>query len=105
MAIAKAAMKALGALMALSVLMPDSRFRAMAHPQAEEQKPISDPTADEFDDSIWTTSPLYERAISLMKESPLIDTHIDLPQVLRSLGTYQKHPNLGNIYLPPLSHR
>lgn len=52
----------------------------------EEQQPIADPAADAFDDTIWTSSPLYERAISLMKESPLIDTHIDLPQVIRSLG-------------------
>lgn len=57
-----------------------------ASPRGEEQQPIADPAADAFDDSIWTSSPLYERAISLMKESPLIDTHIDLPQVIRSLG-------------------
>lgn len=57
-----------------------------AGPRGEEQQPIADPAADAFDDTIWTSSPLYERAISLMKESPLIDTHIDLPQVIRSLG-------------------
>lgn len=88
MAFGKVVVKALGALGALGVMMPDSRFQAIADSPAEEQlqKPMSDPSSDEFDDSIWTTSPLYERAISLMKESPLIDTHIDLPQVLRSLG-------------------
>ncbi|KXJ87925.1 membrane dipeptidase [Microdochium bolleyi] len=32
---------------------------------------------------------LLSRAISLMEQSPLIDTHIDLPQVLRSLD---RHP-------------
>lgn len=57
-----------------------------ADANVEEQKPIADPAADAFDDSVWTSSPLYEHAISLMKESPLIDTHIDLPQVLQSLG-------------------
>lgn len=88
MAFGNVAVKALGVLGVLAVVMPDSRSGAMAHPQAEEQKPIADPLSDAFNDSIWTTSPLYERAISLMKESPLIDTHIDLPQVLRSLGEY-----------------
>lgn len=29
---------------------------------------------------------LLSHAISLMKKSPLIDTHVDLPQILRSLG-------------------
>jgi hypothetical protein len=28
----------------------------------------------------------YEHALRLMKESPLIDSHIDLPQILRSLS-------------------
>lgn len=28
----------------------------------------------------------YEHAIGLMEESPLIDSHIDLPQILRSLS-------------------
>ncbi|KAJ1326160.1 membrane dipeptidase [Microdochium nivale] len=31
---------------------------------------------------------LLSHAISLMKESPLIDTHVDLPQILRSLDRY-----------------
>lgn len=59
----------------------------LADASVEEQQPIADPAVDAFDDSVWTSSPLYERAIALMKESPLIDTHIDLPQVIRSLGT------------------
>jgi hypothetical protein len=29
----------------------------------------------------------YDHAIRLMEASPLIDTHIDLPQILRSLST------------------
>lgn len=29
---------------------------------------------------------LYDRAVKLMESSPLIDTHVDLPQVLRSLS-------------------
>jgi hypothetical protein len=28
----------------------------------------------------------YQHAIKLMEESPLIDSHIDLPQILRSLS-------------------
>lgn len=28
------------------------------------------------------------RAIKLMSESPLIDTHVDLPQIIRGLGLY-----------------
>lgn len=28
----------------------------------------------------------YDHAIRLMEASPLIDTHVDLPQILRSLG-------------------
>jgi hypothetical protein len=30
----------------------------------------------------------YDHAISLMESSPLIDTHVDLPQILRSLSKY-----------------
>lgn len=89
MAFQKTLIRALGALTALSVILPDSPFQAVADSEAEEQKPIADPLVDELDDSIWTSSPLYERAVRLMKESPLIDTHIDLPQVLRSLGKQQ----------------
>lgn len=37
------------------------------------------PTVGAFNDST------YERAVSLMESSPLIDTHMDLPQILRSL--------------------
>lgn len=60
---------------------------AAASPRVEEQQPIfnSEPQDGE-DDSYWTKSPLYQRAEMLMKESPLIDTHIDLPQIIRSLG-------------------
>lgn len=60
---------------------------AAASPRVEEQQPIfnSEPQDGE-DDSYWTKSPLYQRAEKLMKESPLIDTHIDLPQIIRSLG-------------------
>jgi len=29
---------------------------------------------------------LYARAIELMSQSPLIDIHVDLPQVIRGLG-------------------
>lgn len=87
MALAKAALNVLWGLSILSAFAPGTPLLAAAAPQVEEQKPIADPTADAFNDSIWTSSPLYERAISLMEESPLIDTHIDLPQVIRSLGT------------------
>lgn len=60
---------------------------AAANPRVEEQIPIvSSESQDVEDDSYWTRSPLYQRAESLMKESPLIDTHIDLPQIIRSLG-------------------
>lgn len=78
--------KAVGVLAAISVLVSGSTSQAAAASHVEEQKPMADPDPEAFDDSIWTASPLYERALSLMKESPLIDTHIDLPQVIRSLG-------------------
>jgi hypothetical protein len=29
----------------------------------------------------------HAHAIKIMRESPLIDTHIDLPQIIRSLST------------------
>jgi hypothetical protein len=32
------------------------------------------------------TASTYQHAIKLMEESPLIDSHIDLPQILRSLS-------------------
>ena len=32
------------------------------------------------------TDELYARAIKLMSESPFIDTHVDLPQIIRGLG-------------------
>ncbi|KAH8885858.1 membrane dipeptidase [Thozetella sp. PMI_491] len=31
-------------------------------------------------------NPYYEQAIALMERFPLIDTHVDLPQIIRSLG-------------------
>ena len=30
----------------------------------------------------------YDHAVRLMKASPLLDTHVDLPQILRSLGRH-----------------
>jgi membrane dipeptidase len=30
----------------------------------------------------------YDHAVRLMKTSPLLDTHVDLPQILRSLGRH-----------------
>lgn len=67
-----------------------TRFNgAAASPRVEEQNPIVNSEFQEVqDDSYWTRSPLYQRAESLMKESPLIDTHIDLPQIIRSLGRH-----------------
>lgn len=84
--------------LALGALMGCSIVRAAGPADVEEQKPIADPLADDasFDDSVWTSSPFYERAISLMKESPLVDTHIDLPQVLQSLGEF---PNKSHSYI------
>lgn len=41
-------------------------------------------------------SVFHDRAISLMKESPLVDTHIDLPQILRSLSTHVHHQVMEN---------
>jgi hypothetical protein len=60
---------------------------AAASAGVEEQKPVinTDPQDGDFD-SYWTDSRFYTRAETLMKESPLIDTHIDLPQIVRSLG-------------------
>lgn len=62
------------------------RAGVAASPRVEEQTPMANPALEAVNDTIWTSSPLYERALSLMKQSPLIDTHIDLPQVIRSLG-------------------
>lgn len=86
MAFGKFVIRALSAVGALGVLLPDSGFQALASPHVEEQKPMADPVSEDEYDSIWASSPLYEKALGLMKESPLIDTHIDLPQVIRSLG-------------------
>ncbi|KAF3763072.1 hypothetical protein M406DRAFT_262015 [Cryphonectria parasitica EP155] len=77
-------------LAALVAIQTTITITTAASFQNEEQKPIADPLAEEFDDSFWTSSPFYEHALSLMKESPLIDTHIDLPQVIRSLD---RHPS------------
>jgi len=30
----------------------------------------------------------FDHAIRLMEASPLLDTHVDLPQILRSLGEF-----------------
>lgn len=79
-------MRTLGAVGAIADLAAESGLGVRASPQVEEQKPIADPTAESFNDTVWTSSPFYHHAISLMRESPLIDTHIDLPQVIRSLG-------------------
>lgn len=77
------------AVAAASVLIATSNGYAAASPGVEEQQPIfnSEPQ-DVEDDSYWTQSPLYQRAETLMKASPLVDTHIDLPQIIRSLGEH-----------------
>jgi hypothetical protein len=33
----------------------------------------------------------HDQAIKLMEESPLLDTHIDLPQIIRSLSAIPPH--------------
>lgn len=72
---------------AASVFAPRFIAYAAASLGVEDQKPVfNTDVQDEDFDSYWTESPLYERAQALMKESPLIDTHIDLPQIIRSLG-------------------
>lgn len=77
----------LGTVAAVSVFTTRFNSHAAASPRVEEQKPIIDSEPQDVEyDSYWTRSPLYERAESLLKESPLIDTHIDLPQIIRSLG-------------------
>lgn len=43
-------------------------------------KSIAQPTSNVY------RGPLYAHAIELMSESPLIDTHVDLPQIIRGLG-------------------
>ena len=35
---------------------------------------------------VVTPSFYRDRALRLLKESPLVDTHVDLPQIIRSLG-------------------
>lgn len=77
------------AVAAASVLIARSNGYAAASPGVEEQQPIfNSESQDVEDDSYWTQSPLYQRAETLMKASPLIDTHIDLPQIIRSLGEH-----------------
>lgn len=77
------------AVAALSVFTTRFNGYAAASPAVEEQKPVfSSESQGVEDDSYWTQSPLYGRAETLMKESPLIDTHIDLPQIIRSLGEH-----------------
>lgn len=39
-----------------------------------------------------------DKAIKLMEESPLLDTHIDLPQIIRSLRTGVWHPLVWAIF-------
>lgn len=79
----------LAAVAAVSVFITTFVSCADASPGVEEQKPVFDSESQDVeDDSHWTKSSLYERAESLMKESPLIDTHIDLPQIIRSLGKH-----------------
>ncbi|KAG8162348.1 hypothetical protein KVR01_008113 [Diaporthe batatas] len=74
------------AVAAAGVFAPRFVACAAATPGVEEQKPVFNTDAqDEEFDAYWTDSPLYKRAQALMKESPLIDTHIDLPQIIRSL--------------------
>jgi membrane dipeptidase len=34
--------------------------------------------------------PFYKKAIEIMEKSPLLDTHVDLPQIIRSLGWQYK---------------
>lgn len=75
------------AVAAARVFAPRFIAHAAASPGAEQQKPVvNTDVQDEDFDSYWTESPLYQRAQALMKESPLIDTHVDLPQIIRSLG-------------------
>jgi hypothetical protein len=38
--------------------------------------------------AVVAASSLHEQAIRLMEEFPLLDTHIDLPQIIRSLSTF-----------------
>lgn len=79
----------LAAVAAVSIFNTIFISCAGASPGVEEQKPVFDSEPhDVEDDSYWTKSSLYKRAESLMKESPLIDTHIDLPQIIRSLGEH-----------------
>jgi membrane dipeptidase len=44
--------------------------------------------------AINETEALYAHAVKLMSESPLIDTHVDLPQIIRGLGTFQRFSRL-----------
>lgn len=79
----------LAAVAAVSVFITTFISCADASPGVEEQKPVFDSESQHVeDDSYWTKSSLYQRAELLMKESPLIDTHIDLPQIIRSLGKH-----------------
>lgn len=46
--------------------------------------------------AINETEALYSHALKLMSDSPLIDTHVDLPQIIRGLGMVQV--SHGRIY-------
>lgn len=83
----------LAVVTAVSIFTRSNSY-AYGSPRVEEQAPIfNSDSQDVEDDSYWTSSPFYQRANSLMKESPLIDTHIDLPQIIRSLGE-RFHPRI-----------
>lgn len=78
----------IAAVTAVSVFTTRFIVHAAASPNVGEQKPVVNTDAQDDDfDSYWTKSSFYSHALTLMKESPLIDTHIDLPQIIRSLGT------------------
>jgi hypothetical protein len=47
-------------------------------------------------DLLNETEALYAHAIKLMSDSPLIDTHVDLPQIIRGLGTFTFAPLMNH---------
>ena len=52
---------------------------------------------------VVSESDLYRHAVKLMERSPLLDTHVDLPQILNSLSEYYLVGDAIDSIFPALS--
>lgn len=44
--------------------------------------------------ALGSASDYHDQAVELLEKSPLLDTHIDLPQIIRSLRNLPSNPTL-----------